>query len=111
MEAGADVVEEIIPDARLSAVNLAEVARKLAEWGDDETTVRETLARLTCRIIDLNSEDAIRAGLLRRSTHKAGMSLADCVCLTLARRLATPVYTADRAWASLDLGVEVVLIR
>jgi PIN domain nuclease of toxin-antitoxin system len=111
VESGADIVEQVIPGALLSAVNLAEVARKFAERGENETVIRRMLAQLTCQIVDFQSEDAIRAGLFRMATHKAGLSLADCVCLTLAQRFGLPAVTADRKWASLDLGLEVVLIR
>jgi PIN domain nuclease of toxin-antitoxin system len=31
--------------------------------------------------------------------------------LALATRLGVPAVTADRAWANLDLGVEIVCIR
>lgn len=110
-EPGADHVAEVIAGAYLSAVNLAEVARKLVERGDADGNVERALASLTCQVVALDEQDAIRAGLLRRATKFAGLSLADCICLVLAQRLGLPAVTADRTWAPLDLGVEVVLIR
>ena len=37
--------------------------------------------------------------------------LGDRAGLALAERLAAPVLTADRAWARLDLAIEVRLLR
>ena len=37
--------------------------------------------------------------------------LADRACLALAVRLGVPAVTADRAWAELDVGVEVIAVR
>ena len=48
---------------------------------------------------------------LRSVTRGAGLSLGDRACLALGDRLGCPVITADRAWASLDIGIEIVLIR
>jgi PIN domain nuclease of toxin-antitoxin system len=44
-------------------------------------------------------------------TRHAGLSLGDRACLALGEGLGYPVITADRVWASLDLGIEVVVIR
>ena len=44
-------------------------------------------------------------------TRSAGLSLADRACLALASRLGVPAVTADRAWTTLDVGVEIVCIR
>ncbi|MGF1462647.1 MAG: PIN domain-containing protein [Maricaulaceae bacterium] len=58
------------------------------------------------------AEDAERAtSLLERGGRAAGLSLADGFCLALAKRLARPVLTADKAWARLKPGVPVRLIR
>lgn len=43
------------------------------------------------------------------STH--GISLADRACMTLARYSGLPVMTTDATWASLKIGIRVVLIR
>jgi ribonuclease VapC len=69
------------------------------------------LARSPCEVIDFDRALAMRAGLMRRATRAQGLSLGDRACLALAERLALPVLTADRVWADLDLGIEVVLIR
>jgi PIN domain nuclease of toxin-antitoxin system len=44
-------------------------------------------------------------------TRSAGLSLADRACLALGLMLGAPVVTADRAWAHVDTGAEVVLLR
>ncbi len=55
--------------------------------------------------------DARPAASLHR--HRSGLSLADRVCLALARSLWSPVFTADRIWRDWadDLAVEVRVIR
>jgi len=35
----------------------------------------------------------------------------DRACLALGLRLGCPVITADRMWAGLDVGVEILVIR
>ncbi|MBA2515401.1 MAG: hypothetical protein H0V26_13925 [Solirubrobacterales bacterium] len=49
--------------------------------------------------------------LRRVSARPPGLSLADRCCLALAHRLGLPILTANRAWATIDVGVEVQLIR
>lgn len=110
-EMGGDLVAGYMPDAFLSAVNLAEVAQKLVNDGATDQGVRDTLADLPCDVVDFDRAMAMRAGLMRRTTRAQGLSLGDRACLALGERLGLSVLTADRAWAELDLGVEVVLIR
>ena len=50
-------------------------------------------------------------GLNRPLTRDAGLSFGDRACLSLGRVKTMPVLTADRAWAQLDVGVEVVVCR
>ncbi len=44
---------------------------------------------------------------------RTGLSLADRVCLALARSVASPAYTADRLWEkwAAQLEAQVVVIR
>jgi PIN domain nuclease of toxin-antitoxin system len=95
----------------ISAINLAEVAQKLVKLGEDDLNVRLALRALPCSIAEFDGAQAIEAGLLLRTTATKGLSLGDRACLALAKARRLPAVTADRAWTSLDLGVEVVLIR
>lgn len=72
---------------------------------------RQQLVESGLRFEPLSEQDAMRAARLRASTRKLGLSLADRCCLALASRLERPVLTADRAWADVDAGVDVRLIR
>jgi len=110
-EAGADQVSAVMREAFLSTVNLTEVVQKLVDQPTDDATVAAVLKTMSFTIEPFERADAIQAGLLRRATKSRGLSLGDRACLALGKRLGVPVYTADRAWAELDLGVEVVLIR
>jgi PIN domain nuclease of toxin-antitoxin system len=55
--------------------------------------------------------DAIEAARLRPLTRAAGLSLGDRACLALARRHGAVAITADAAWATLSLGIDVRPIR
>lgn len=97
--------------ATISAVNLSEVLEKLCSGGLSKLAAEEAVATLALRVADFDEAQARLAAYLRRQTRRAGLSLADRACLALGQRLGCPVVTADRAWASLDVGVEVILIR
>jgi len=110
-ETGADRVSSALPEAVISAINYGEVATKLLEMGVPETQMRDLLWRSECEVLDATAGQAIQAALLRTSTRHRGLSLGDRFCLALAQDLGLPVLTADRAWAELDVGVEITLIR
>jgi ribonuclease VapC len=97
--------------ATISAVNLSEVLEKLCSGGLEEEEADEAVGELSLSVIDFDELQARVAAHLRRQTRRAGLSLGDRACLALGLRLGGPVATADRAWAKLDLGVEVILIR
>lgn len=110
-EPGAEQVDALIDGAWISAVNWAEVVQRVIDGGMDQASAVATLEAMPCKVADFDRAAAYAAGVLRRGARRRGLSLGDRACLALGKRLGLPVYTADRAWAELDVGVEVVLIR
>jgi PIN domain nuclease of toxin-antitoxin system len=112
-EPGAGQVEALLPGAKVSAVNVGEVAAKLRDLGMPEATVETVLGGLQIEVRAHDREGALAAGFLRPATRAAGLSLGDRACLALAAALGLPAVTADRSWQSVAdaVGVEVKPIR
>jgi ribonuclease VapC len=100
-----------LANASISAVNFSEVLARLLEIGMPEGEAEISVAQLDLRVVAFDEMHAQDTARLRSVTRHAGLSLGDRACLALGNRLGCPVVTGDRAWASLDIGVEVVLIR
>lgn len=97
--------------AAISAVNLSEVLERLCSGGLSASEADQAVATLNLQVTDFDESQARLAAYLRPLTRRAGLSLGDRACLALGLRLGRPVITADRAWAGIDVGVEIVLIR
>jgi PIN domain nuclease of toxin-antitoxin system len=97
--------------ATISAVNLSEVLERLCSGGLSESEAEAAVAELSLRVTDFDESQARLAAYLRPQTRHAGLSLGDRACLALGQSLRCPVITADRAWARLDIGVDVLVIR
>lgn len=110
-EPGGEIVTEAMPGAAISAVNYAEVVSKLTDYGLTENEVREAADSLSLQVIPFDAEAALVSGLMRAATRHKGLSLGDRACLALARISGEPVLTTDKAWGSLDLGVEIRVVR
>jgi ribonuclease VapC len=110
-EAGYTEVEGLVSDAAISAVNLSEVAGKLIERGAQGPMVRSLLDGLGLHPMPFDRDAAYRTAELRKVTMRAGLSLGDRACLATGQKLKVPVYTADRAWTTLGLDLEIFCIR
>jgi len=110
-ESGHDRVAAALPNSRICAVNLAEIVSSMIDEEIPLYDIERRIGRLLSKVVDLDRDLAMKAGLLREATRHKGLSLGDRACLALAMRERLPVMTADRAWRDLDLPVEVVLIR
>lgn len=110
-EPGADVVTKLLHQAIASAVNVAEVQSKLIRDGMPAEEAKIAVERCLPTIEPFDSEQASVAAALILPTQKLALSLGDRACLALGLAMKAPVYTADRAWAQLQVGVTIHLVR
>jgi PIN domain nuclease of toxin-antitoxin system len=110
-EPGAEIVNPILLGALVSAVNLAEVHTRMLESGARAPQSWNWITNLPCEVCFFTDDHARAAAELRPITRPFGLSLADRACLALAIERKATVYTADRVWKSLSLGIQIEVIR
>ena len=111
-EPGADkLTPELLSIAVASTVNLAEVQGKLVERGLSAEDAWEAAISLVCEVVPFTADHAKLAGALISQTRALGLSLGDRACLSLGIALKSPIYTADRSWKNLKLGMRIHSIR
>jgi PIN domain nuclease of toxin-antitoxin system len=111
-EPGAEkLTDELLAEASISTVNITEAATKLIQGGDDPSAVWRDLEFFFPSANAFTVEQARTASKLVLQTRTLGLSLGDRACLALAISLKAPVWTADRSWKKLNIGVPVHLIR
>jgi ribonuclease VapC len=110
-EPGASAVEAVLDDAAVSTLNLSEAEAELVERGTPAEIARSWLVDLDLDVVDFDPPQAKVAGDLRALTRTYGLSLGDRACLALAQVRSLPVMTADRAWAGLEIGIEIRAVR
>jgi ribonuclease VapC len=101
----------LLRDAVCSTVNLAEVQAKLVTrgwsadeaWADAVSPIREA--------VPFDPQQAKITGSLVTVTHQLGLSLGDRACIALGLTLRAPIFTAEKLWGKLKLGVRVHVIR
>lgn len=108
-EPGAEEVENVLGDAAISAVNIAEVAAKLAEVDWSPSEISAMVTDLQMDVIDFNLNHAVMSAELRSETKQFGLSLADRACLAVGIDRQLEVITADRVW--LELTHEELSVR
>ena len=107
----ARVADFMVEGAAISAVNVAEVAAKLHEGGQQDAAIQAMITSLRLEIVPFDTILAYRAGALRLVTRSLGLSLGDRACLALAQQLGVPAITTDRAWSELPLDIPIHVIR
>lgn len=111
-EQGSEKVSpELLTRALISTVNLAEVQGKLLSWGWLADDAWADATGSVAEVIPFTAEHAKTAGSLIAETRAFGLSLGDRACLALGLALQAPIYTADRTWKNLKLGVRIHVIR
>jgi len=111
-EPGAErLTDSIMENSIMSAVNVAEVQTKLVDAGGDPEEAWNYVLGLVSKVEPFIAEHAKIAGTLIAKTKPLGLSLGDRSSLALAISLQLPVYTADKSWSTLKLGVRIHSIR
>ena len=110
-EQGADRVKAVLGRASICAVNVAEVQGKLIQSGLSRQAAEARIRILGCNITPFDDVQAIEAGSLITQTRSLGFSLGDRACLALAIDRKATVYTTDKAWQNLNLGIKIEVIR
>ncbi len=111
-EAGAErLTPELLNAAASSTVNLAEVQGKLVDRGLRTDDAWEATLSPIREAVSFTPEHARLAGDLLKQTRSYGLSFGDRACLALGIALKAHVYTADRSWKNLKIGIRIHVIR
>ncbi len=118
-EPGGDVVEAALTDSVVSSVNWSETVQKMISLGGDVNDLLEDFQEAGMTVASFAVQDGEMAARLWSKTKSSGLSLGDRAYLSLAIRLDMAVLTSafpkerlrHRAWESLDLPVDIQLIR
>lgn len=110
-EPGADAVAQRMDGALMCSVNYSEVVAKLVDCGTPPEQIVEIMEQLDVELVMADRALAMKAGLLRAETRGTGLSLGDRYCLALAASRDAVAVTADQAWADLDLGLSIEMVR
>lgn len=109
-EAGAKKVEGALAGARMSVVNMAEVATHYHKLDMPDEEVDAMLRPLPVELVPADAALAREAARLRRHTVEGGLSLGDRFCLALAKREGLPAWTSDRKWKEIAAAAEVKVV-
>lgn len=111
-EAGYEkLTPELLATAVASTVNLAEVQGKLVSRGWSSEEAWQDATSPTQEVLPFDEHHALVAGDLIAHTRTLGLSLGDRACLALGMSLRVPVYTAERTWKKLKVGIPIHVIR
>jgi PIN domain nuclease of toxin-antitoxin system len=110
-ETGHERIAAQLGSSCISTVNLSEVIGRFTRDGHDAREVLQQIGQSTIETVPFLAEDAALAAALVPATLPLGLSLGDRACLALAASRRVAAWTADRAWASLDIGLKIEVVR
>lgn len=110
-ERGGDIVLPLLADGLMGSVNLAEAHTILLTRGSGADFAWRRLLSFGFEVCSFNTELARVAAELIGVTKPYGLSLGDRACLALAIQRKATVYTTDKAWKNLTLGIAINVIR
>jgi PIN domain nuclease of toxin-antitoxin system len=100
-EPGSDLVVSLLPDSTITALNLAEVVKKLRERGvpADEVAAIVSDIQIPIEPGPGDEEQALELGELAAAGRAFGLSMGDSVCLKVAEWSGRTAVTTERRWA------------
>lgn len=110
-EPGAQTAQDFLADALCCTVNFTEILTRCFDKGISIDIPQDLLVWHNVQLVDFNKDLAFLASSLRSVTKHNGLSLGDRACLALAIRESATAITTDRAWADLDVGCHIEVIR
>lgn len=110
-EPGGSEVGAVLQGSLVSTVNWAEVVQKALAHGVDIAGMQADFSDIGVTFVPFTTNQAELAAGIWLQNRSAGLSLADRACLALALDCQAPVFTADRAWHGLSLGIDIRLLR
>ncbi len=110
-EPGGEIARAALRGSLISSVNWSEVVQKIRAKGSSTQHLGTLFAGLGVTIVPFAVTTAeVTADLYPQVKH-LGLSLGDRACLALGLETGREVFTADRDWTTLSLGVKVRAIR
>ena len=110
-EPGWAVVQAVLGQSAVCAINLTEAITKLTRKGGEPRLVERYLRGLPMPILPWDEELAWESRDMAPLAWTRGISLAGRACLAMAPHLDAVAMTSDTEWPNLDLDVRVVLFR
>ena len=110
-EPGKEVAGPHLFGATISSVNYSEVLKKTVEVGGSISKVQLFLAKQNLNVVPFATQHAVQTAEIWPESKALGLSFADRACLSLGLMLDLPVLTTDGDMASVNLPVDVKLIR
>lgn len=110
-EPGADRIRPVLFHSIISTVTLAEAFSIFSLRPPDQVAALNELLFAIEEVVPFTADQAEIAGALRKPTKPLGLSLGDRACIALAISLGVEIYTADRVWRHVDVGLPIHLIR
>jgi PIN domain nuclease of toxin-antitoxin system len=110
-EPGHEKMEQYLPGAYMSSINISEVASILLSMSMKQSEIEQLIHSIIPNAIPFDNHHAYHAADLRIKTKNMGLSLGDRACLSLGEIKNLPVITADKIWGKLDLNIKIILIQ
>lgn len=101
----------LLDGALCSSVNVAEVQAKLVSRGWASEEAWEDATSAIDEVVPFDAPQAKTCGDLITVTCAQGLSLGDRACLALGITRNAPIYTTEKTWKKLRLGIPIQVIR